>query len=70
MSVPANIAEGSARSSAAEKRRYFEIARSSLVEVDTLFEVALELSYSIGNEEVLDDLMNQVFAMLSGMIKR
>jgi len=35
ISVPSNISEGAARKSAAERRRFFEISRSSLSEIDT-----------------------------------
>lgn len=35
ISAPSNIAEGAARSSAKKRRRFYEIARSSLVEIDT-----------------------------------
>ena len=45
VSIPNNIAEGSARISNKEKCRFYEIARSSLVEVDNLLEVSIELKY-------------------------
>src|SRR6476646_4730638 len=35
ISVSSNIAEGAARRSKREKRRFYEISRSSLVEIDT-----------------------------------
>ena len=35
VSVPSNISEGAARSSHIERKRFYEIARSSLVEIDT-----------------------------------
>ncbi len=70
VSVPSNISEGSARSSSKERRRFLEIARSSLVEMDTQIEIALTLNYLNGSEiETLSDLSNKVFAMLSRMIK-
>jgi four helix bundle protein len=70
VSIPSNIAEGSARSSDAELKRFNQIARSSLVEIDTQIEIALKLGYlNEGDIEKLSDLSNQVFAMLSKMIK-
>jgi four helix bundle protein len=43
VSISANIAEGAARKSLLERKRFFEIARSSLVEIDTHIEIAKEL---------------------------
>ena len=45
VSVPSNIAEGAARKSAKERCRFYEIARSSLVEIDTQLEIAKQLNY-------------------------
>lgn len=45
LSISNNIAEGSARISKAEKKRFFEVSRSSLVEVDNCFEAAIMLEY-------------------------
>lgn len=70
VSIPSNIAEGSARSSDAERKRFLQIARSSLVEVDTQIEIVLKLKYLKESDiERLSDLSNQVFAMLSKMMK-
>lgn len=41
VSVASNIAEGSSRSSGKERSRFYEIARSSLVELDTQLEIAV-----------------------------
>lgn len=70
VSIPSNIAEGSARSSDAERKRFLQISRSSLVEVDTQIEIGLALNY-LSEEDIehLSDLSNQVFAMLSKMMK-
>src|SRR5688572_20695804 len=46
ISVCSNIAEGAARKTKAEKKRFFEISRSSIVEIDTQFEIALILVYT------------------------
>src|SRR5687767_14932551 len=45
ISACSNIAEGSARRTRPDRRRFYEISRSSMVEVDTQFEIALILGY-------------------------
>jgi len=45
ISVCSNLAEGSARVSKTEKKRFYEVARSALVEVDTQLEISLSLNY-------------------------
>ena len=69
ISVSSNIAEGAARRSLFEKRRFYEISRSSAVEIDTQIEIAKNLNYL--NNLALVDLENYlegVFRMLSKMI--
>lgn len=68
VSISSNISEGAARSSIKERKRFYEIARSSLVEIDTQLEIALTLNFiSIANLDRTKSLMNEVFAMLSKM---
>ncbi len=69
-SVHLNIAEGSARKSAKEKCRFYEISRSSLVEVDTVLDLAIALEYIqiVDIEEIAPDIL-RCFQMLSGMIE-
>lgn len=70
LSVHLNLAEGASRKSAAERRRFYEIARGSLIEVDTAFDLAVELKYT--NKESLKDigaLMIRCFQLLSRMIE-
>ncbi len=69
VSVCSNIAEGSSRKTDAEKRRFLEISRSSLVEIDTQIEIALMLNY-IKKENIveLESCISRVFQMLSKMI--
>lgn len=69
VSVPSNIAEGASRRSENERKRFYEIARSSLVELDTQIEIAIELEFVNKNEtEKIDKLANEIFAMLSAMV--
>ncbi len=69
VSVCSNLAEGSARFSKAEKKRFYEISRSSLVEVDTQLEISLVLEYVQKNEiQKLEIYLESVFKMISKMI--
>ena len=69
VSVCSNIAEGSSRKTDAEKRRFLEISRSSLVEIDTQIEIALMLNYvKKKNITELENCISRVFQMLSKMI--
>jgi four helix bundle protein len=69
VSVASNIAEGASRKSLIERKRFYQISRSSLVEVDTQIEICLSLGY-FTDEEVNSVLveMNNVFALLTAMI--
>lgn len=71
VSISANIAEGSSRKSLVERNRFFEISRSSLVEVDNHIEVAIELGF-IDEKSIneLDKKLNQLFAKLSKFIEK
>ena len=69
VSVSSNLAEGAARKSAKEKKRFYEISRSSLVEVDTQIEICMLLEYvKKGNLIDLGKYSESVFRMLSKMI--
>lgn len=70
VSIPSNIAEGASRKTIKERIRFYHIARSSLVEIDTQIEIALELGYLSKTDTVnLAELTNKVFAMLTNMMK-
>lgn len=70
VSIISNISEGAARKSKIERKRFYEIARASLVELDTQLEISLELDY-LKNEKIgnVDKLLNHTFALLSNLIK-
>jgi four helix bundle protein len=69
VSVLSNIAEGSTRSSALERKRFLEIARGSVVEVDAQLEACLILNY-LGEPQcsVANGFILEIFKMLSKMI--
>lgn len=70
VSVCSNIAEGSSRFSGPEKKRFYEVSRSSLVEIDTQLDIAENLGYiSPADLQPLEILMEAVFKMLSKMIR-
>lgn len=70
ISVASNIAEGSSRKSSAERKRFYEIARSSVVEIDTQLEISLQIGF-VEKEELQDieSSVTHVFALLSGLLK-
>ncbi|MBN2012158.1 four helix bundle protein [candidate division KSB1 bacterium] len=71
ISIPSNIAEGASRTTPAERKRFYSIARASLVEADTQLEIAKNLGYC--TEDILKDVgekINHTFAMLSNLISK
>jgi four helix bundle protein len=69
LSVCSNIAEGCSRTSKREKMRFYEISRSSLVEMDTHFEISALLNfYSSNPASELERIILSIFKMLSKMI--
>jgi four helix bundle protein len=71
ISVHLNISEGSSRKSLAERNRYFEISRGSVIEIDSAIGIAFKLEY-VSLEEIgtLGESIIKTFKLLSGMIKR
>jgi four helix bundle protein len=69
LSIKLNFAEGASRRSGAERKRYYEVSRGSLIEVDAVLETAVDLKYFSSDQLVtVARLLNKVFAMLSKMI--
>lgn len=70
ISICSNIAEGASRISTGEKKRFYEISRSSLVELDTQFEIAIVLHYLSSVQSIdLGKYSVSTFKMLSKMIE-
>lgn len=70
LSVHLNIAEGSSRKSLVERKRFFEISRSSIIEIDAALDTASDLEYcQKENCRQLGEFMIRRFSMLSKMIR-
>lgn len=69
LSVLLNIAEGASRKSTAERRRFYEIARSSVVEIDAGFDAATTAGYLQEKDmNKLGSLIIRTFQMLSNLM--
>ena len=69
LSVHLNIAEGSSRKSEVERKRFYEIARGSLIEVDAALDVAADLEYCTADDlQSLGEVLVKCFKYLSGLI--
>ena len=69
LSVPSNIAEGMTRNSNKEKRRFLDIARSSLAEARTQIYIGIDIGYlpSIEGKAWLQETQ-QLSMMLTGLL--
>lgn len=69
LSVHLNIAEGSSRKSETERKRFYEIARGSLIEIDAALDIAFDMGYCTEEGlQSLGGLMIKCFKLLSGLI--
>jgi four helix bundle protein len=68
LSVHLNVAQGCSRKSQGERRRFYEIARGSVIETDTAIDIAVSLNY-LTNEKpkTLGEHIISVFKQLTGM---
>jgi len=70
LSVHLNIAEGCSRKSEAERKRFFEISRGSLIEVDAAMDIAYNLKYKTEEElKVFGSHLVNTFKQLTGLIR-
>lgn len=70
VSVTSNIAEGFGRSSAKDKRHFYQMSRTSLAELENQFIIACELGFmkkEIVNEA--ESMLRNVEILLSGLIR-
>ena len=69
LSVHLNVAEGCSRRSATERKRFYEIARGSAIEIDAALDIAVELNYTTKERLYeLGQFMIRCFQMISKMI--
>ena len=70
ISVHLNVAEGFSRKSPAERKRFLEVSRGSLIELDTALDISIELLYLEGvNLKEVSWLIISCFSQLSKLIK-
>jgi len=69
LSVSNNIAEGASRKTKPDKKRFFEISRSSVVEVDNCITASIALNY-LTKEDVAQagNAIIELFKLISGLI--
>ena len=69
ISVHLNLAEGCSRRSSVERKRFFEVSRGSVIEVDACLDFAVKLNYTrLEDLKNLGDAIIKTFQMLSTMI--
>ena len=69
LSVHLNIAEGCSRRSATERKRFYEIAQGSLIEIDSALDISVDLNYTAKEKLTeLGQLIVRMFQMISKMI--
>ena len=69
LSVKLNKAEGASRKSLVERKRFYQISRSSVIEIDAAAEAIIDLGYLKEDDLIqLGLFLNRTFSMLTNMI--
>ena len=69
LSTHLNIAEGCSRKSLQERKRFFEISRGSVIEVDTALDIAIRLGYcTVADVQLLGEKLIKTFKILCGIM--
>ena len=70
LSVHLKIAKGASRKSEAERKRYYEIARGYIIEINAALDIANDLEFSNNkNLSTIGEPMVRSFKMLTGIIQ-
>jgi four helix bundle protein len=70
ISIPSNIAEGAARQSKKEFAKFLHVAKGSLSELDTQFELARLLGYMSASEwHTINEKLTHIDRLISGLIR-
>jgi four helix bundle protein len=75
VSIPSNIAEGQARRSSGDFKRFLHMALGSLAEVETQLVLALEFGY-LGKEDIqsmdepIESLRRKLYALINSLPER
>lgn len=70
LSVHLNVSEGASRKSETERKRFYEIARGSVIEIDAALDIAKDLGYLEKiNIDNLSVKMIKCFKLLCGLLK-
>jgi four helix bundle protein len=69
ISVKLNLAEGASRKSMLERKRFYEVARGSVIEIDAAMDICVRLGY-LNSEHVknIGPLLIRGYSMLSKMV--
>jgi four helix bundle protein len=70
VSVPSNLAEGAARDGSREFARFLSIARGSLSELDTQYQIAIRLGYTKPDPVQVEPLLERTSKLIHGLHKR
>lgn len=69
LSISNNLAEGASRKSKIEKNRFFEISRSSLVEIDNCMVACLVLEYIVHEDLMeIEPRIIELFKIITGLM--
>jgi four helix bundle protein len=68
ISIPSNIAEGAARTTAREFLNFLSIARGSLSELETQIIISRRLGYLENNADIEEEI-NELFLLLNGLMR-
>ncbi len=71
VSITSNIGEGSARPTLPDRKKFYNTARSSLVEIDSQLEIAVRLKFTTyAGLKKIDNKMNELFAKITNLINK